>query len=70
MAFEELRIQIAMLIDEIAGKPEDAHVIQERLREKLAEMRALGLPLPEDLVALEETMEAELEEGVVPRPER
>ena len=61
MAFEEFRIQIAMLMDEIARNPEDAHALQESLREKLAEMQAMGLPLPDDLVGLEEYLEEDLE---------
>ncbi len=67
MAFEELRVQIAMLMDEIAGRPGDAHELQENLREKLEEMRALGLPLPQDLVDLEAALEDDLEP---PRPAR
>jgi hypothetical protein len=61
MAFEEFRLQLAMLMDEIARNPSDAHELQETLREKLAEMQALGLPLPEDLVGLEEYLEQDLE---------
>jgi hypothetical protein len=61
MAFEEFRLQLAMLMDEIARNPADAHELQETLREKLAEMQALGLPLPEDLVGLEEYLEQDLE---------
>lgn len=70
MAFEELRVQIAMLMDEYRGDPQDPHVIQEQLREKLAELQALGLPLPEDLVELEQALEEELEEAATetPRP--
>ena len=48
MAFEQFRVQIAMLLDEIAKNPSDAHEMQESLREKLTEMQAMGLPLPED----------------------
>jgi hypothetical protein len=61
MAFEQFRVQIAMLMDEIARNPDDVHTLQESLREKLAEMQALGLPLPEDLVGLEEFLEEDLE---------
>lgn len=64
MAFEEFRLQLAMLLDEIASQPEDAHALQEKLRENLAEMKALGLPLPQDLVGLEAYLENDLEEGV------
>ncbi len=59
MAFEEFRIRIAMLMDEIAANPEDAHQLRETLREKLAEMQALGMPLPADLVRLEDYLEDE-----------
>lgn len=61
MAFEQFRVQIAMLMDEIARNPGDAHELQESLREKLAEMQALGLPLPDDLVGLEEFLEDDLD---------
>ncbi|MBW6417395.1 hypothetical protein [Celeribacter sp. PS-C1] len=59
MAFEALKTQVYMILDEIAARPADRHILQETLREKLAELSALGLPLPEDLVRLE----AELEES-------
>ena len=68
MAFEHFRVQLAMLLDEIAKNPADAHEMQETLREKLAEMQALGLPLPEDLVGLEEYLEDDLDRPAAPRP--
>jgi hypothetical protein len=61
MAFENFRVKLAMILDEIAANPDNAHELQESLREKLAEMQALGLPLPEDLVGLEEYLEQDLE---------
>jgi hypothetical protein len=61
MAFELFRVQVASLLDEIARNPSDAHELQESLREKLAEMEAMGLPLPEDLVGLEEYLENDLD---------
>jgi hypothetical protein len=61
MALEEFRLQIAMLLDSMSNQPEDAHELQESLREKLAEMQAMGLPLPDDLVNLEEYLEDNLE---------
>jgi hypothetical protein len=67
MAFEEFRLQLSMLLDEIAGNPKDAHELQESLREKLTEMQALGLPLPADLVGLEEYLEENLERPALNR---
>jgi hypothetical protein len=61
MAFENLKAQLAMILDEIAANPENAHELQENIREKLAEMQAMGLPLPEDLVGLEAYLEEDLE---------
>lgn len=63
MAFEQFRAGIALLLDEIAANPANAHELQEALREKLAEMQGLGLPLPEDLVGLEQYLEEDLDEG-------
>lgn len=48
MAFEEFKAAIAALLDEIAERPEDRHVLQEQLREKISELQQLGLPVPED----------------------
>lgn len=60
MAFEDFRMRLAMLLDEIAANPQDAHELQESLREKIAEMEALGLPIPEDLAGLEAYLEDDL----------
>jgi len=61
MAFEELKAGIAMLMDEIAKRPEDTHVLQEQLREKISEMKTLGQPVPEDILALELALEKKTE---------
>jgi hypothetical protein len=41
------------------NQPEDRHELYLQIREKLNEMRAFGLPLPDDLVRLEKELEAE-----------
>lgn len=70
MAFEQFRAGIAMLLDEIAANPSNAHELQEALREKLTEMQALGLPLPDDLVGLEEYLEDDLDRAAPRRSEQ
>ena len=60
MSFENMKAAVALLLEQMANQPEDMHEIQESLREKLSEMRAMGLPLPADLVALEEQLEQDL----------
>lgn len=57
MSFENLRAGIDLLVNSIRKRPEHAAVLQEQLRDKLAEMRDLGLPLPEDLQRMEEWLE-------------
>ena len=65
MAFEQLKIAITMLMDEIAKRPEDAHILQEQLREKISEFKTLGLPVPEDIQALEDALEKSPESIVI-----
>ena len=59
MAFDDLKIEIALLLQDMENQPEDRHELYLVIREKLSEMRAYGMPLPEDLVKFEEEMEAE-----------
>jgi predicted nucleic acid-binding Zn-ribbon protein len=61
MALESLKAQISLLLEEMVNQPEDEHEIQEQLREKLREMRAMGLPLPANLVELEKRLDDDLD---------
>ena len=61
MALESFKAQIGLLLEEMVNQPEDEHEIQEQLREKLREMRAMGLPLPDDLVKLEKRLDDDLD---------
>ncbi|RAZ90092.1 MULTISPECIES: hypothetical protein [Mesorhizobium] len=61
MALESLKAQISLLLEEMINQPEDEHEIQEQLREKLRELRAMGLPLPADLVELEQRLDDDLD---------
>lgn len=57
MALEEIKARISLLIEQMIEQPEDAHEIHERIREQLNEMRAMGMPLPRDLVELEKQLD-------------
>jgi len=57
MALEEIKARISLLLEEMINQPEDQHEVQEQLREKLREMRAMGMPLPADLVELEKRLD-------------
>ncbi|KCV81710.1 hypothetical protein ATO10_10205 [Actibacterium atlanticum] len=57
MAFEQLKAGIALILDEIEKRPEDRHILQSQLRDKIAELRSLGLPVPDDILKLEMELE-------------
>jgi len=56
---QELEAAVALLIEEMEGDQGDAHEIYLRLRQLLDQMRATGMPLPDDLVKLEKDLSAE-----------
>ncbi len=60
MSFETLKARISLLLEEMVNQPEDAHQIEERIREQIAEFRALGLPVPEDFKEFEADLSARL----------
>jgi hypothetical protein len=63
MALEELKARISLLLEEMVNQPEDEHEVLEQLRERLNELRAMGMPLPDDLVALEKQLEEQFPES-------
>ncbi len=56
---ERLLAEISLLTSQMETQPKDKHEIYLQLREKLNEMKATGMPLPQDLVKLEHRLEAE-----------
>lgn len=59
MAFDAIKAEIGLLLTRMQNEPEDAHELHLVVMEKLNEMKAFGMPLPEDLVKLEKDLEAE-----------
>jgi len=57
MDFEDIKAQLGMLFTRMENEPEDAHEIYEQIHERLNELRALNLPLPDDLVEFERQLE-------------
>jgi hypothetical protein len=58
---QELENAVALLIEEMEGDQGDSHEIYLRLQQLLAGMRAMGMPLPEDLVRMEAELGKEFE---------
>lgn len=68
MAFENLKAELGMLLTQMQNEPADKHELYLKVAEKLNEMKAYGMPLPEDLVALEAALEHEfLADKLAPR---
>jgi hypothetical protein len=61
MAFEDVTAEVGLLLTRMQNEPEGKHEIYEQVREKLNELRAYGMPLPQDLVDLEAALAAEFE---------
>lgn len=59
MAFENVQAEIGILMTRMQNEPEDRHELYLQLMEKLNEIKAYGMPLPQDLVDLEKALEAE-----------
>lgn len=63
---QEIEAALSLLLDQMEGDQGDSHEIYLRLAQILSQMRALGMPLPEDLVRLERELAAEFESDSPP----
>ena len=59
MAFEEVKAELGILMTRMQTQPEDRHELYLQLMEKLNELKAFGMPLPQDLIEMEKQLEAE-----------
>lgn len=59
MAFERLKTEIGILLTEMQNEPTDANELAMQLHAKLQELKAFGLPLPQDLVDLDEALQSQ-----------
>ena len=59
MDLTELETELNLLLTQMENLPEDRHEFYMQLREKLSEIRAFGMPVPDDLLRLEKELEKE-----------
>ena len=59
MAFEDKEAELGLLFGKMQAAPHDEHELYQQIRQKHAELRAYGMPLPDDLVEFERDLEAE-----------
>ena len=58
MAFEDIEAEIALLLGRMQNQPADLHELHLQIMQKLNELRAFGMPLPNSLLELERQLEA------------
>jgi len=56
---QDLEVLASEVMQQFESGELERHEIHERLRQTLDQMRAFGMPLPEDLVILEKELAAE-----------
>lgn len=63
MAFEDVQAELGLLLTQMENEtqPDDRHEIYLVIKRKLNELKAYGMPLPQDLVELERSLEQEFE---------
>jgi hypothetical protein len=61
MSLEDKEGELGLLLTRMQNEPESWHELYEQIRLKLNELKAYGMPLPEDLVQFEHDLEAEFE---------
>lgn len=57
----DLTAAISVLMDEMESEPDDLHEVHLKLHELLRQFRATGMPLPDDLVRLEQQLKTTVE---------
>jgi hypothetical protein len=61
MAFDDIQAELGLLLTRMQNEPEDRPELYLQIMQKLNELKAYGMPLPEDLVQFERRLEAEFE---------
>jgi len=59
MAFETLKAEILMLWNDMEGQTKDRREVAFQIQEKIGELRAMGMPVPQDLLEVEQAIEQE-----------
>lgn len=59
MDMDDVTAELGILMTRMQNEPQDRHELYLMVMEKLNEMKAYGMPLPEDLLKLEAALEAE-----------
>ena len=67
MGKQEIKAAVLELLEVMEGDLGDAHEIYMKLRQTLDSMRAMGMPLPDDLLRMEKDLSAEFKAETKPQ---
>ncbi|MGH6619200.1 MAG: hypothetical protein ACREF6_06625 [Alphaproteobacteria bacterium] len=62
MDSKDLAAEMSLLLDEMEGEQGDRHEIYLRVRQLLSNLRAVGMPAPDNLLRLERELEESFKE--------
>jgi hypothetical protein len=62
MDSKDLAAEVSLLLDQMEGEQGDPHEIYLRVRQLLSNLRAVGMPAPDDLVRLARELEESFKE--------
>lgn len=62
MDSKDLAAEMSLLLDEMEGEQGDRHEIYLRVRQLPSNLRAVGMPAPDDLLRLERELEESFKE--------
>ncbi len=60
MNYEEITAEVSLLITQMNNEPDDHREIYLQLMEKIRELRAFGMPIPDDLKRFEDALETDM----------
>lgn len=60
MDIDALKAEISLLLTQMENQPQNSRELHEQMREKINEMRAFGMPIPEDFLQFEKKLEEDL----------
>lgn len=64
MDSDQLEAEISLLLSQMENQPEDRHELYMQLQERVHEMQAYGMPIPDDLSRFLKELEKEFTRGM------
>ena len=59
MRIDEIEAEVSLLINQMTNQPHDRRELYLQLQQKMNELRAFGMPIPQDFIEFEKALERE-----------